>query len=56
MTTQAPAQRVEHAAFCTDPDRTETFRAERYGHDGITVVGRPRVTRCLTCGEQVVQG
>lgn len=47
---------VRHAPFCTDPERLETFRAERYGADGIVVVARPKVTRCLTCGEQTVQG
>lgn len=52
-TTHAP---VQHANYCTEPDRLESFRAERYGNDGSTIVARPRVTRCITCGEQTVQG
>lgn len=47
---------VRHAEWCTDPERIESYRAERFGADGITVVARPRVTRCITCGEQIVQG
>jgi hypothetical protein len=45
---------VKHAEFCTDPARVESFHAERVGPDGMTVVARPLVTRCITCGEQTV--
>lgn len=52
---------IRHADFClprpgeTEP-RIETFRADRTGEDGLTVVARPVVSRCLECGEQTVDG
>jgi hypothetical protein len=45
---------VKHADYCTDPTRIESYRAVRYGQDGITPVARPLVTRCITCGAQTV--
>ena len=58
MTTTAA---IEHERFCLpqpgeDEPRTETFRAERTGPDGVTVTSRPTVTRCLECAAQTVSG
>lgn len=52
---------IKHEEFCLprpgEPEpRIETFPAERYAADGVTVVSRPRVTRCCECGAQVVDG
>lgn len=52
---------IRHEPFClprpgNDEPRIETFRTERYGEDGITVIARPTVTRCVECGEQTVEG
>jgi hypothetical protein len=49
---------IQHAAFClprvgeTEP-RIETYRAERTDGNGV-VVARPRIERCIECGEQTV--
>ena len=58
MTTTAA---IEHESFCLpqpgeDKPRTETFRSERTGKDGITVTSRPTVRRCIECGAQTVSG
>ncbi len=52
---------IEHESYCLprpgeDAPRTEAFRAERYGKDGITVVSRPVVHRCQECAAQTVTG
>lgn len=50
---------IEHELFCQPrPDseaiRMESFLAERHNDSGA-VVSRPRVTRCMECGAQVVE-
>ncbi len=51
---------IQHADFCrprpgeAEP-RTESYLAERTNGAGV-VTSRPRVTRCIECGEQVVHG
>ena len=47
---------IRHLEWCNDPERTESFRAERYGEDGMVLVARPRVDRCVQCGAQTVDG
>lgn len=51
---------VDHASFCMprpgeSGPRIEAYLAERTDERGH-VTSRPRVVRCLECGEQVVQG
>lgn len=62
MTGPVPnAELIKHAYFClprpglTEP-RLESFHRDRTGDDGTTVIARPRVTRCLECAEQFVEG
>ncbi len=55
------ADRIEHERFClprpgeTEP-RVESYAVDRYSADGVTVVSRPTLTRCIECGAQVVEG
>lgn len=59
MTT--PTDNLFHERFClprpgeTAP-RIETYTAERTGSDGVTVLSRPLVTRCIECGAETVDG
>lgn len=51
---------IQHMHWCGPTGdrqevRIETFRAERTDTNGV-VIARPRVSRCLECGEQTVQG
>lgn len=51
---------ISHAPFCTvqpgeSGPRIESFRAERSDEHGV-VVARPRVNRCMDCGEQTIEG
>ncbi len=52
--------KVDHADFCqprpgeTEP-RIESYLAERTNEAGF-VIARPRVVRCMECGNQTVTG
>ena len=52
---------IRHADWCrsrpgeTDP-RIESYLAERTGEDGIAVIGRAEIVRCLECAERTIDG
>ncbi len=52
---------IEHEKFClprpgADEPRIESFTVPRTAQDGVTHVGYARVTRCIECGSQSVEG
>ncbi len=52
---------IEHERFCLprpgeDEPRIETFTVARTAPDGVTHIGYARVTRCIECAEQTVEG
>ncbi len=59
MTT--PTDNLIHERYClprpgeTEP-RTETYTTNRTGSDGVTVIARPVVVRCIECGAETVDG
>jgi hypothetical protein len=59
MTT--PTQTLEHERFCLprpgeQQPRIESFVVTRTAQDGVTHIGYARVTRCLECAAQTVEG
>ncbi len=52
---------IDHEKFClprpgADEPRVESFTVPRTGPDGVTRIGQARVTRCIECGSQSVEG
>ena len=55
------ATQPNHAAFCMsrpgeDAPRIETWRAPKYGKDGITPAGSVLICRCTECGNATYDG
>ncbi len=52
---------IDHEKFClprpgADEPRIESFTVPRTAQDGVTHIGQARVTRCIECGAQSVEG
>lgn len=56
-----PTDNLFHERFCLPRPgetavRIETYTAERTAGDGVTVIARPVVVRCIECGAETVDG